>query len=107
MIRKTLTSLVFLIPTINADASPLTSSEDQITTLLNCAVIIARTEGGITYYEDYVVAASYLAADNDLSIEWLQGEIQRAAETAFDFAGEEGAAEHCVHTLRSAEDLLR
>lgn len=107
MIRTILTILVVLIPTINVAATPLISSEEKITTLLNCAVIIASTDGGMTNYEDYVITASYLAADNGLSIEWLQSEIQRASETAYDFAGEDRAAERCVHTLRSAEDLLR
>lgn len=88
-------------------AAERSAPETQISILLNCAVIIANTEGDITRYDKYVIAASYLAVDNGKSMEWLNKRIERAAETAYDFAGEEGAAERCVHTLRSAEDLLR
>lgn len=96
--------LVLSVPlTSNASATV----EEQVTTLLNCAVIIASTEGGMNSYEDYVIAASYLAADNGLSSEWLSEKIQLASETAYEFAGQTRAAERCVATLRSAEELLQ
>lgn len=98
---KTISAISCLtLTTLLTLASPKTdAAEEDITVLLNCAVIIATTEGNITRYDDYVVAASYLAVDNGKSMEWLNGEIERAFEAADDFSEESDAAIKCVQTL--------
>jgi hypothetical protein len=91
----------------NAQTDAGSGAEGQIITLLQCGWIIGATVNDSSNYEDYISAAAQMAAKTGLTVDWLQTQIQHAADTAYTFAGEEGAAERCVHTLRSAEDLLR
>jgi uncharacterized protein with ACT and thioredoxin-like domain len=95
---KYLIPLTVLIISTSA-LSSIDAAEEDITVLLNCAVIIGNTGGNITRYDEYVIAASYLAVDNGKSMEWLNGKIERAFEAADEFSREKGAAKRCVSAL--------
>lgn len=104
MKKKYMLAFLVLSSLVTPTSAKADFDEKKITTLLNCAVIIASADGSSTNYEDYVVAAAYHAADGGKSKGWLSGKIKEAFETAEDFAEERGAAERCLQTLRSVED---
>lgn len=82
-------------------ANASSTEEEKIQLLLSCAAIIASSEDNDLDYEDYVIAAAHLSADNNLSLEWLNEQIKHAFDTAHDFAGQEGGAAECVTTLNN------
>jgi hypothetical protein len=82
-------------------ANASSTAEEKVQLLLSCATIIASSEENDLDYEDYVIAAAHLSADNNLSLEWLNEQVKHAFDTAYDFAGQEGVAAECVTTLNN------
>lgn len=88
-----------LVISLIAGAKAGNQVENKINILLKCAVIVASAEDGHLGYEEYVVAASYLAADTGRSLEWLDEKVSAAFATASHFSEQQNAARQCVETL--------
>lgn len=105
MVKKLLTLIGLSILLSSTDAVPTDETpqtERSINILLNCGWALTGKSGSQNY-EKYFVAAANLAAANDVSLAWLEGQIEKASENASNFAKNEDAARTCLTTLDKAK----